>query len=346
MEDTILIPTPDELPEASLRSMIPEEHTLHSSVETALAQNEDLMARLKVTLRRLTNTENENLELKKNITQLTRRMNSVDDDRAVWKSREQSLIEQIKAFEIRIVAQKSMSKEILDLKEKVSRYKKYQEKIRTQVKPYVQNLKNYADSLVREVQELHSELSRRENEVSELEEKAFNFETELRQIHEKHLLEVQRLTEHSEKSQQNLMSQNHHLQAEVGRLSAKAEKFDEMRLREDELENTLISLRRERETSLQEMRTREKELLNELGQARMKIIDLQTQNESWIEKNEVEKSERARLESQIVGLQEQMSSLRFMWSEQTEEMEKLRASQSSLEKLNAELSRQLNQLIR
>lgn len=346
MEDTILIPTPDEMPESSLRAMIPEEHTLHSSVEAALAQNEDLMARLKVTLRRLTNTENENIELKKSLGTLTRRVNSIDDDRAVWKSREQSLIEQIKAFEIRIVAQKSMSKDIMDLNEKIGRYKKYQEKIRTQVKPYVQNLKNYADSLVREVQELHTELSRRENEVSELEEKSFSLETELKQIHERHALEIQRLTEIAEKNHIDLSSQVGNLKTEVLRLSSKAEKFDEMRLREDELENTLISVKREREESLKELRSREQELLGELGLARMKIIDLQTKQSSLLEKNEVEKSERARLESQIVGLQEQMASLRFMWSSQTEEMEKLRASQSSLEKLNAELSRQLNQLTR
>ncbi len=344
MEDTILIPTPDQIPETSLRSLIPEEHTLHSSVEAALAQNEDLMARLKVTLRRLTNTENENIELKKAMNSLSRRVNAIDDDKAISKERESSLLEQIKAFEIRVLAQKSQGKEILDLKEKLARSKKYQEKIRTHVKPFVQNLKNYADSLVREVQELHAELSRRESDVSELEEKCFNFEAELTGIHESHAVQLRRLTENFEKTREHSSSELQNALHEVHRLQGRAVQYDQMRAKEDELENTLISVRRERELTIGELRAREQDLLKELGLSKIQIIDLQTTKSSLLEKMDVATQERARMESQIQSLQEQMSSVRFMWSTQTEEMDKLRASQISLERLNSELSRQLNQL--
>lgn len=346
MEDTILIPTPDEMPETSLRSMIPEEHTLHASVETALAQNEDLMARLKVTLRRLTNTENENIELKKSLATMSRRLNSVDDDRQVWKERENQLVEQLRAFEVRVLSQKSMAKEMMDLKERLSRFKKYQEKIRVQVKPFVQNLKNYADSLVREVQELHSELTRKESDVAELEEKNFNLESELREIHEQHALQIQRLTSENEKERSQSLADLTLAQQELQRTLNKATQYDEMRAREDELENTLVAVRREREASLSELRAREQDLLKELGHSKIKIIELQTQQGSLSEKNQIAEGERQRLESQVQNLQEQMVSLRFMWNSQSAEMEKLRASQNSLEKLNSELSRQLNNMTR
>lgn len=344
MEDTILIPTPDQMPETNLRAMIPEEHTLHGSVETALAQNEDLMARLKVTLRRLTNTENENIELKKSLNTLNRRINSVDDDKAIWKERENTFLEQIKSFEIRVIAQRNLGKENLSLKEKVHRFKKYQEKIRTQVKPFVQNLKNYADSLVREVQELHAELFRSEAKVSELEEKNLHLKSRLEELSEQHLFQLQNLTEQSEKARQQTLVELETAKTEIARLNSKASKYDEMRLKEDELENSLVSLRRDREESLKSLREREQDLLKELGHSKMKIIDLQTAKASLTEKNEALAQERLRLESQISSLQEQMASLRFMWGSQDEEIQKLRASCVSLEKLNSELSRQLNQL--
>lgn len=346
MDDAFFIPTPDQVPEATLRQQIPQEHSLHASVEAAISQNEDLMARLKVNLRRLTQTENENLELKKNLSNLNRRLNAIEDEKAVWKEHENNLCNQIKAFEIRTLAQRSLQKDLLATQEKLARYKKYQEKIRTQVKPFVQNLKNYSDSLVREVQELHAELTQREGQVAELEEKTFNLEQRLLNINEIHAHEVNLITETSERTISDLKSANETLRLENKRLVSRSEQFDEMRLKEDELENQIISMKRDFDKSMGELKAREQGLLQELGLSKMRILDNQNSVDSVQQKWEFEKNENSRLLSQINSLQEQLSSIRYMWTTQSEELEKAKQSQAALEKLNSDLSHKLCELTR
>lgn len=344
MDDAILVPTPDELPELNLRFQIPDEALVHSSVEVAIAQNEDLMARLKVALRRLTLAEQESFELKKALVDAQRQQQKGSHSREIAAQREQDLREQIKALETRIVSQKSMAKEIADLKSTISRHKKYQEKIRTQIKPYVQNLRVYSNSLLKEIQGLHSELREREAETAEINEAFTQLANERRMVEEQLQAEVSHLTSDYEKNLRLLKDEVSLLRGENARLELAAQKYDEMRLREDELENVIIALRREKEQSLSELRTREQDLLKELSMSRQQAIDFRLKAESLDETLRAERDQTARWESQSKTLEEQLATLRFLWQTQNHDLEKQKQSIESLEKLNAELSRQLQRL--
>ncbi|HRK02827.1 MAG TPA: hypothetical protein PLH57_09190, partial [Oligoflexia bacterium] len=61
---------------------------------------------------------------------------------------------------------------------------------------------------------------------------------------------------------------------------------------------------------------------------------------------EVLAGERNRLSALNQQLEEQLGSLRYLWNSKSDELEKTRASLTAMERLNADLSRQLTDLRR
>ena len=82
------IPLPDEMPSAYNYSHLPKEILKSSSVENLISQNEDLMTRLKVALRRLALFENENQKLSDEAQRARLSQTAVADQVLIYKEKE------------------------------------------------------------------------------------------------------------------------------------------------------------------------------------------------------------------------------------------------------------------
>ena len=93
------IPLPDQLPAKPQLSHIPSEILKSSTIETLISQNEDLMSRLKITIRRLQLLENENQELGQEILQTKKAYNAMKDQLSIEEDKDQNWKDKIRQLE-------------------------------------------------------------------------------------------------------------------------------------------------------------------------------------------------------------------------------------------------------
>lgn len=341
------IATPDEIPDHSEHHReIPLEIKRSATVEALMAQNDDLIARLKVNLRRLTLLENENDRVRqihrvlenKNIA-LSDQQRIFEEKEKLWRNKERTLESVVNDFKTRLPEYENLS-------EKLDRYKKYHERIKTQVKPFIHQLKAYADSLMGEIQKLNAEVSDREATIEKLKFDQASMLSEIEKQRHQAESRQELLVVHFERQKQESLLQIREQQLQIGRLEERAQAYDVMRSREDELSNVIVALRRQKMDNDREASEKHNVQLAELTQIRSELSALREATQDQARKMDVSKSERARLESQSQQLEEQLGSLRYLWNSKSDELEKTRASLASMEKLNAELSRQLTSLRR
>lgn len=341
------VPTPNEIPDTQkYQQEIPLELKRSATVEALIHQNDDLVARLKVTLRRLTLLENENDRLRKVQYVLDSQNTALNDQKRIWeekdsswRSRERKLEDIIHDFQTRLPEYEGLS-------EKVERFKKYQERIKTQVKPFIHQLKGYADSLTLEIQKLNAELSQRDAQIAALEQTQNELRNELDRVRTQAEGRQVMLVEHYERMSEQSVAEFRDLKVTISKLEERAQGYDETRAREDELANVIIALRRQKDDLYRDSQDKEQDLKADLGQTRSALAVLQENMNEVNRKMQTSQSERERLASANTQLEEQLSSLRYLWNSKADELEKLRANFSAQERLNAELSRQLSGLRR
>lgn len=336
------VPTPDSIPSGIQRGKIPLELQRSATVEALIAQNEDLMARLKVNLRRLTQSENEIDDLRIENRRLTDTAQALSLESQVFSEKELAWTAQTRRLEEQLSQAQSKIVHIQPLQEKVERYRKYHERIKTQVKPFIQQLKGYAESLTQEIQKLYAELAERDHELDQSRKAKARLEEQMQELLRRKEDQQALVVEQFERERELLLQEAKTLRARNAELELLTQHVDRMRVREDELENVIVSLKRDKELQFKLQQEKEQSLLGEVGQLRGQTRSQQHQIEELQKKNEGFDQERTRLQHQNVQLQEQIASLRYMWTQQSGEMEKQQAALASLEKLNAELSRQLN----
>lgn len=341
------IPTPDQIPEnTDVTRDIPLEIKRSATVEALLAQNDDLMARLKVNLRRLTLLENDNERLRKAMLALEGQNHALADQRDIWEEKQNNWKEKERQLEDIVAEFQTRLPNYENMVEKVEQFKAYQERVRTQVKPFIHQLKSYAENLAAEVQKLNVELAEREADIKNLRERQVSAEAEIDRVRVQAESRQALLSEHHERLQQQAVLEIRELNAQVSRLESRCQDYDEQRAREAELTNVVVALRRQKEDLVRENQETEQTLRQEVGQLRAEVARLEATSNDEIQKSEALRTEHERHLSQNHQLQEQLSSLRYLWNAKTEECEKMKASMSSMERLNAELSRQLSDLRR
>ena len=333
----IFPPTPAAVPRPH------ETRTKSSTVEALLAQNEDLMARLKVSLRRLTTLEDENDHLRAHEQQTRTQNSSLSDQLLVWKEKENFWQQKIDKLETEMLAIRNRFPELEAMEEKIERYKKYHEKVRLQVKPYIQQLKAFAENLTLEIRKLNAEIEDKEIRRQEVERKIRDLRTEVDEQLRRQDDQNRHLVQIFETDKDHLRQETSELRRLNSTLETKAERLDQALMRQDELENMIIALRRSKEESdvqhREELRRR-----NEESQAlRKAAVEDTCRLEDLTAKSKADREEGERQRHRADQLEEQLTSLRFLWSTNCEEMEKLQTRLRSLEKLNLDLSQRLNQ---
>lgn len=325
-----------------------------SSFQSLLAQNEDLAARLRVTLQKMSQMEESTQQLMEQNQEIRLQYAAIEDQILVWKEKEsmwreresnlqQSFHEKSREFEIEASLLRQNSDKVADLEVKLDRLKRYQERVRTTVKPYVQKLKLYSQTLMEEIRGMHQKLMQKELEQQSQNEKIYALQAECESIHNRLENEKNQLVLIFEKDRADLRSEIKNMQHQNELLVEKTRHLDRSLERQDELENLVVALRRTKEDREREFNAQHSQILEDNSKLRgeLAIKTVQTDdNQSELTR----KIEQLRsLEGKFADNNEQLSSLRYMWTQKSQENEALKASLSSLEKLNLELSQKLNQ---
>jgi len=342
------IPLPDEMPATFNYAHLPKEILKSSSVESLISQNEDLATRLKVALRRLALLENENQKLSEDAQRARLSQTAVADQVLIYKEKDnmwkQKLQQAEKQKEVQTEKALALQSKVEKLSAECVRYNKYHDRIKTQVKPYIHQLKEYSRDLESKNQSLSQERSRQEAQLSDLRFQIMEVTKVSRQqieIHEKKSQELIHFYEAQIESQKNEL-QNMNLLCKD--LESKALKLNKAMEKQDELENLVVELMRSKE-----------ELKARLEQEVLRLQDKASELHRHNKRLEIEHSDLQELalsnETQIKNLQkekqdlsEQLDSLRYMWNAKVEETEKLKTSIQSLERLNVDLSQKVNEL--
>ncbi len=339
---------PDQLPFPVQRDRIPSELLRSSTIESLISQNEDLMARLKVTLRRLSLLENENQKL--NTESLTQKQNAAQASDRLLVMKEKDNLWKAKIDELEN-AKQSIQEKYLSLhglyqvaKNQGERLQKYHERIKTHVKPFIQELKKYSKSLEASQEELKISLDKKEAQASALRQQIIeltkNSKFQIEDLEKKNW----QVTEHFEIMNQQLVHESDQVKVLNTSLSEKVERLQIFKARADELENENIELRRRidsiqerHQSSVQEIQTQFQAQTSEVAKLKIEHQDVK---DRLIEEFE----QRKILEKQVFELRHQLDSLRFMWTSKNDETEKLRLAQGALEKLNIDLSAKLQEI--
>jgi chromosome segregation ATPase len=167
-----LIP-PDQIPQQTLQlKTLPNEILKSSTVENLISQNDDLMARLKVSLRRLAIIENENLKLKEECQKYSQRHENMADQILLSQERDRAWKQKIEHFEkqkdVAVEKTNKLTAQNRNFRAELDRYHKYHDRIKNQIKPYIAQLKDFARTLQEKNQNLERDLAKRETQTEQL----------------------------------------------------------------------------------------------------------------------------------------------------------------------------------
>lgn len=342
------IPLPDEMPRQNDFSHLPKEILKSSTVENLISQNEDLMARLKVTLRRLSLLETENQRFSEEANKARLSQSSVTDQILVWREKDNIWRQKVDQLEREKEVQgekvRALSEKVRNMTTELARHAKYHERIKTQVKPYISQLKEYSRTQDLRLQELEGDYAHKEALLRDLRHQIIEVTKNSRyqvEASEKKAQEMVQFYEEQIERMNKELAMLHQTQEE---LEVKSIKLHSALERQDSLENEVVTLRRTKEEikdRLEKEIERQQERISELSRQNQKLgvehADLQIRV--------VEDQEKIqKLEKDSYQTQEQLESLRYMWTAKNEENEKLKVAAAALERLNLELSQKLNEL--
>jgi chromosome segregation ATPase len=342
------IPLPDEMPAGFNYASLPRDILKSSSIENLISQNEDLMTRLTVSLRRLSLLENENQKLGDQAQRARLSQSAVADQILIFKEKDNiwknKLDHTEKEKDVQLEKALALQLRCEKLNAEVERFRKYHDRIKIQVKPYIHQLKDYSRSLEEKTQRLTQDNSKLDAQISDLRYQILEVSKNSRsqiEMRERQTQEMVQFYEQQVNSQAEELKSTAALNTE---LEVRALRLNKSLEKQDELENQVVELLRSKE----ELKAR---LESEVSRLQDKSSDLHRHNKRL----EIEHADLKQLtmdhEVQIKNLSkdrqdlsEQLDSLRYMWNAKVEETEKLKAAIQSLERLNVDLSQKVNEL--
>ena len=180
--EPVPVPLPTEIPEPPNLSQLPQDILHSGTVETLIGQNDDLMARLKVTLRRQSILEQDILNLKKQQREIEKYCDNLENQNQILKEKDQqaskrqiqiedkflTVQEDLQLYEIRYA---ELSEKYEIKKTDLVRHEKLNKSLRRDLKTYSRRLKKWVRPLITSLRsEIKGLGEKNSNLVSELEE--------------------------------------------------------------------------------------------------------------------------------------------------------------------------------
>lgn len=319
-------------------SQIPENILHTATVEALISQNEDLMARLKVHIRRDVLLEQEILSLRKRNEQHHQIEKNKEDLHLIWEEKDRAWKEKHQGLEQEI--KKAQAHQELTEVRYAELYDTFQHKQRDfsdqkkALRHEVEKKKAEVEMKRIETSETHKKLKRNITELTEyIKEQKERFEQEqidLISIHEKERKQLKQEIEQLSQGNKNLTTQLHQLEPLVEDKALLNNELVIARRGKSEIENKLKTEMKDLQEKISFYRTQTKTQAIELKEVR-KLKDGVTQELNDHKNN---------LEKQFV----QNENLNLLWREKQKLVEDLQEQNTALGKINEDLSQELSRL--
>jgi len=313
-----------------------------SALNSLIGQNEELSLKLRFQIRKNLQFESDNLELNKKNRSLSEKIILLEEQILILRQKESVLFEKISVNESALQEQEQLKNVIEKQNSEIERHVRYQEKIRVQIKPYIQKLKTIATQAHVETQDLKESLEKKESHLSKLKEQIIAIRSEVSRLENDHENQIRELKMHLEKEKQAFAHNLEEVKLLNLELQKKAALVDVAHFKQNESENQFILFKAGTEKLIEEKRTENTKLIAELSrllpehQNFMELTgNLQTQLESV-------KANLSQSQGHNQFLEKQIQILRQQWNDKTNECEKLKLQLQSLESLNQDLTLRLN----
>ncbi len=315
-----------------------------ATIENLISQNEEMMTRQRVMSRRLATLEDLNQELQNENFQGKNQILNYADQVQVMKEKDNAWKSKVDELEVEKEKLAVIVKEAEKMQAEMERHRKYHDKIKYQVKPYIQNLKASRDQAQKDLDSLRNVIHLKDTQVKEM---RLQMQEVLRQS-KNQIDDMQRqkqgLIEHFEnqvqtlKEDRSLFEKNYNeMKHKLNQMNIAVEKKAELENRVIELDRSKVEMRAQLEQETLRLQTKVNELEGFKTRFEIENTDLKTHIED-------EHAIRMRQEEELIQLRRQMESLRFMWNQKHEETERQKKSLEALEQLNYSLSQKIEEV--
>jgi len=337
-----------------------------SAIDSLLAQNEDLNARLKVLLKRLSSIEEENINLIQEHRDMKNQFLSLTDELSVFKEKESSWKDRtITAEEMLEIHQSQIRQKEVEFAKLRTQEWEMREHLKTRFELIEKSYRRLIRYRARILQAIKPRFKSMVAQIRELEARVFQYKRELQntEIQCQSLInknidqvkKVKELLKQSEEEKLSLISQfeqsHKDLNTEITTLKTsnielrkRAGQLERSLERQDYLENKLIFAERENVELRNKFNEEYTIIQNQMYDWRSKAQSQTIENESLSQKYHDLENNYLRTKEITERLDEQMESMRHLWKEKVHENERLKKDKENLEAINTDLSIKLNGL--
>ncbi len=346
------IPLPLDIPPPPNLSSLPA-HILHSgTVETLIGQNEDLMARLKVNIRRNSILEQQIMEqdrlharLKHEHASLVAQYQILEEKSAMIREKSLSfdlqteeLREMIALMQARVDSAEERSQE---LRAGLIFEKTYRRRIRSWVRPYIDEMKAELVESHTRATFLDRQLSTREAVIGDLRDRLETSEKLKQKQTVANNYDQAILIENYESRVKQAETEMSKARAESLLFREKASRLDDAVSSQANAENKIVSLERKNRDMERTLTEELKSIQSQLGEFRVEAKELAAEVMTAASERDRAKTSEVEAIGELQRARDQFESLQAVWVEAQKKFEASRLQQDALNKLNQELSRQL-----
>jgi chromosome segregation ATPase len=334
-------PLPIEIPPPPDLSQLPV-HILHSgTVETLIGQNEDLMARLKVNVRRNSVLEQQiyqqeqiNAELGRANGSLMSQLQVFQEKDRMWRDKSAKIDGQQEGMkgELEMLRAKLRASEERNVS--LKRAGVFRRRVQRWVRPMIDRLiaKSKADQAAK---------SRSDALVSELRTRVSDLVQHTQGMQNQFSKDQAKLVEQYELKYKFLKTDLDKAIADAKLMREKAQRLDSLVEQKALLENRVVFLERKgaeiERTRLEEMKCLQEQTTEFRKEAKSLALDTAAKDAEIMELKKAMEELRAERDR----LQDQFESMQSVWSDSQKRMESMKLQSETLNRLNQELSRQL-----
>ncbi len=361
--DSIPVPLPNEIPEPPQLSELPKDILHSGTVETLIGQNDDLMSRLKVTIRRQSLLEQKIIELKDRNLEVQDHADNIFHQNQILREKDKQaskrfieleqnhskLKEELQLYEIRYSElsdqmdqrKQSLAKLQDTSKKLLSSFKRYQRRIKRWVRPLIRSLQNELKDLKAKIQLLDQSLIDEQMRRSELKDKNLQLAEHIENKEKQHQQQISALTNSYEQKIEENIKGTEELNAELNSIRESLEIFKKKAEEASFLANENIRLKRH----LDELGLRSQEniesIQSQLNSYRSEAKSSSIEIDHLREELNQSRDERQFLKDENDRLQDQLESLQILWNEKQKESKDLVGKYQRLQSINRELAGKL-----
>lgn len=359
------IKTPNQLPDRIDLTQVPENILRSGVIESLINQNDDLMSRLTVALRRVASLEEKIADSQLEANQFKTKYDNLKDQVLVlreqsrlvaerarsteekYKREDQSLgdlKEQIHILEIRYAELYTSTQEKqAELLAKIEIQRDFIEKFTRRYTKYRQNMRRAVFSTKNELHSLRAKRHGQETILSDLRKNISESTSYISEQSKEHKNQILNLTNAYEDQLRGFKNKIDTLDGQNRILTERSLDFEKTINEKVKLENALIISERRFEEiqihSAAEVSDIQKTLARYRNDAKSLAIELESQTVAYTKQTLALES----LSEENHGLNEQVETLQALWRDQQNQVEKITDQKNSLQKLNKELSIAINE---